>query len=145
MSDLIDKGFEYLSENDPKAACDIWLEVWEAMKYRIKPEFENLKVLDKQYKGSFFVSNFCQDLERELHNAGLKDKKYFEKRINYCREFCDYFPDEDELIIHNMRCAIAESYSSLENPERAELEFKKLVQDYPDNPWDISDGGICIF
>jgi len=145
MNDLIDKGFEYLSENDSRTACDMWLDVWEAMKYRFKPEFKNLDFLDKQYKGSFFIRNFCQDLQMELHNAGLKDKRYFERRIEYCREFCDYFPDEDELIIHNMRRDIAETYSSLEDYERAELEFKKLVQDYPDNPWGYIGWGDIYF
>jgi len=64
----------------------------------------------------------------------LEDNTYFEKRINYCREFLDYFPDEEELIIHNMSRAIAESYSRLDHNEQAELEFKKIVQDYPYNP-----------
>lgn len=135
MSDLIDKGFEYLSNNDSQTACDIWLKVWEALKYRFTPDNNNLDFLDKQYKGSFFIRNFCQDLANELHNAGLENKIYFEKRINYCKEFLEYFPGEEELMIHNMRRDIADSYSSLGNYEQAELEYKKLVQDFPDNPW----------
>lgn len=141
MSDLIDKGFEYISNKDSKAACDIWLEVWEAIKYRDKPEFRNLDFLNEQYKGSFFISNFIQDLEKELYNAGRKDKAYLEKRINYCREFISHFPDEDELIIHNMRRAIAESYARLGNYEQAESECEKLVRDYPDNPWGYIEWG----
>ncbi|NSW91919.1 MAG: SEC-C domain-containing protein [Firmicutes bacterium] len=145
MNDLIDEGFELLSKNDSKKACDVWLKVWEALKYRFKPEYKNLDFLDKQYNGSFFIRNFCQDLENELHNAALDDKTYFEKRINYCREFCDYFPDEHELIIHNMRRSIAESYSCMYNYEQAELEYKKLVQDYPDNPWGYIGWGDMYF
>lgn len=145
MSDLIDKGFEYLSENDSIAACDIWLKVWEAIKYRYKQEYKNMNFLDEQYHGSFYISNFCQDLESELHNAGLEDNTYFEKRINYCREFLDYFPDEEELIIHNMRRAIAESYSRLYYFEQAELEFEKIVQDYPSNPWGYIGWGDMYF
>jgi len=135
MSDLLDRGFEYLDDNDAIAACDLWFKVWEAIKYRHNSETKNLAFFDKQYSRSFFVSNFCQDLEAELHNAGLDDKAYFEKRICYCREFLACFPSEQELIIHNMRRAIAESYLSLSNREQAEVEYKKLVQEYPDNPW----------
>lgn len=135
MSDLIERGFEYLADNDSIAACDLWFKVWEAIKYRHNSEAKNLAFFDKQYSRSFFVSNFCQDLEQELHNAGFADKAYFEKRICYCREFLAYFPDEQELIIHNMRRAIAESYLSLNNREQAEVEYEKLVQDYPGNPW----------
>jgi len=135
MSDLIERGFEYLEDNHSIAACDLWFKVWEAIKYRHNTEAKNLAFFDKQYSRSFFVSNFCQDLEQELYNAGFEDKAYFEKRICYCREFLACFPEEKELIIHNMRRAIAESYLSLSNREQAKLEYKKLVQDYPDNPW----------
>lgn len=135
MSDLIERGFEYLDDNDSVAACDLWLKVWEAIKYRHNSKSENLEFFDNQYSKSFFVSNFCQDLEQELDNAGLEDKSYFEKRICYCREFLACFPGEQELIVHNMGRAIAESYLSLSNREQAEVEYKKLVQDYPNNPW----------
>ncbi|MTT32177.1 hypothetical protein GMB86_09185 [Terrilactibacillus sp. BCM23-1] len=145
MNDLIEKGFEYVDKKDPVSACDTWLKVWEAIKERIKPEFQNLDYLDKHYKGSFFISNFCQDLEYELHNAGLKDPVYFEKRLKYCHEFCDYFPKEDELIIHNMRRAIAESYAKLDQYGKAESEFEKLVQDFPDNPWGYIGWGDLFF
>ena len=145
MDDLINKGFEYLSDDNSKAACDIWLKVWEALKYRFKPEHKNLDYLDEQYGGSFYVSDFCQDLEGELHNAGLKDKTYYVKRINYCREFIGFFPDEKELMIHNMKRAIAESYSRIDNYEEAELEYKKLVEDYPNNPWGYVGWGDMFF
>lgn len=135
MSILIDKGFEHSLEKDHTGTCDIWLKVWDALKYKFKPEFKNLAFYDQQYKGSFFVSNFVRDLENELSNAGLADKIYFKKRINYCGEFLNHFPDEDESLIHNMRRAIAESYARLEDYEQAELEYKKVVQDYPGNPW----------
>lgn len=145
MSDLIDEGFEYLSENDSQTACDTWLKIWEAVKFRHKPEFRNLDYLDEQYNRSFFIRNFCQDLEHELHNAGVENKTYFEKRINYCREFLDYFPAEDELIVHNTKRAIAESYLMLDNYEQAESEYERLVNDYPDNPWGYVGWGDMYF
>lgn len=145
MSDLIDSGFEYLVENDSIAACDTWLKVWDAIKERINPAFKNLDYLDKQYEGGFFIRNFCQDLEAELHNAGLDDSAYFEKRITYCHEFCDYFPGEDELIIHNMKRAIAKSYASLGQYKEAELEFEKVVREFPNNPWGYIGWGDMFF
>ncbi|MFT8310885.1 MAG: SEC-C metal-binding domain-containing protein [Sporolactobacillus sp.] len=145
MGDLIDKGFEYVDENDSTSACDTWLTVWEGIKDRIEPEFQNLDYLDKHYKGSFFIKNFCQDLETELHNAGMDEPVYFEKRIKYCRDFCNYFPKENELIVHNMRRAIAESYAKLGQYEKAESEFEKLVQDFPNNPWGYIGWGDLFF
>ena len=145
MEDLIDKGFRDKSNGDSIGACDIWLKVWDALKYRLKPEIKSLDCLEKQYEGSFFIKNFCQDLEEELHNAGLKDQAYFEKRINYCQEFISYFPEEDELIIHNMRRSIAESYARLGSYAQADLEFKRLVEDYPNNPWGYIGWGDIYF
>ncbi|KRQ86214.1 hypothetical protein ABG79_01944 [Caloramator mitchellensis] len=135
MSDLIDRGFEYLDEDESILACETWLKVWEGIKYRIRPEFEDLEYLDKEYGGSFFVRDFCQDLEGELYNAGLDDPKYFEKRIEYCQEFLRYFPKEDKDIIFNMRRAIAESYFKLNKLEEAINEFEKILDDFPNNPW----------
>lgn len=145
MSDLIDHGYEYLAENDSISACDTWSKVWEAIKVRIKPAFKNLDDLDMHYQISFSIRDFCQDLEAELHNAGLDDPAYFIKRINYVRAFCDYFPKEDELIIHNMKRAIAESYARLGQFKEAELEFEKLVQEFPNNPWVYIGWGDIFF
>lgn len=141
MDDLIDKGYEYLKVNDSRGACDNWLRVWEAIKYRIKPKFKTLEYLDKQYEGCYFLSNFCQDLEHELYNAGMQDPIFFGKRIKYCREFCSFFPDEDELIIHNMRRAIAESYVCLNKFDEAKKILDNLVNDYPNNPWSYIEYG----
>lgn len=106
----------------------------------------NIDYLDRQYSRSFFIRNVCQDLEMELHNAGLKDNGYFEKRIVYCREFCDFFSKEDEYILHYMRRAIASSYVELGDYEQADIEFKQLLQDYPHNPWGyIAWGDIYYF
>lgn len=141
ISDLIDKGFEFLDKDDSRSACDVWLGAWDAIKLKIKPEFKNMEYLDKQYKGSFFISNFCQDLELELYNAGLQDSAYFEKRIKYCKEFCSFFPDEDELKIHNMRRSIIESYVNLNKFDEAQKELDSLVADYPNNPWSYIEYG----
>lgn len=146
VGNLIDSGYGYLEADNPQKACDVWLTVWEAIKYRCKPEDNKLDVFDQRYGGEFYISNLCQDLEDELHNAGRRDKAYFEKRIDYCREFLTLFPNVEELITHNMRRAIADSYASLGDYKQAESEFRKLVQDYPNNPWGyIAWGDIYFF
>lgn len=141
MNDLIDIGINHFREKDPVTGCDIWLRVWEGLKRRIKPEFKNMDPLDDQYKSSFYVSNFCQDLENELYNAGVKDNSYYQKRIDYCREFCSYFPKERELILHNMKRAIADSFVSLGDYEQSDRECANLVAEYPKNPWGYIEWG----
>lgn len=145
MSNLIEEGFNLLENKDPVKACDIWLRVWDGIKYRWKSEYRSMDSLDDRYKRSFFVSNFCQDLEDELRNAGVKNSSYYEKRITYCREFCNRFPEEKELILHNMKRAIADSYCSLGDYKQADLECEKLVTEYPNNPWGYIEWGDQYF
>lgn len=146
ISNLIDKGYEYLHEKNLGSACDMWLKAWEAIKYRVKPEAGNLDILDKQYKKYFSIKDLYQDLEMQLHNAGIEDERYFEKRLEYCNGFCECFPNEDGAVILNMRLRVADTYSSLGDYQKAELEFEKLACDYPDNPWVyIWWGDIYIF
>ncbi|GIW49038.1 MAG: hypothetical protein KatS3mg079_514 [Caloramator sp.] len=135
MADLIEEGYEYLNDNKIILACDKWLKVWEGIKNKIKTNFDTLEYLDKEYSGSFDVIGFCQDLESELYNAGLDEPKYFEIRINYCKEFLYYFPNENEELIHQMRRAIIESYVKLNKLEEVKNECEKLILDFPKNPW----------
>ncbi len=135
MTNLVEEGFERIEEKKYSQACDLWLKVWEALKCRFRKEDKDLGFLEEQYGSIFIVRNFVQDLEEELYNAGRQDKTYFDKRIDYCREFLNYFPEENELIIHKMRRAIAEAYENLGNFEQAERTFEEIVRDYPENPW----------
>jgi tetratricopeptide (TPR) repeat protein len=145
-SNLIDEGYGYLEASNSQKACDVWLTVWEAINYKCKPKDNRLDLLNQRYSEAFYISNLCQDLECELHNAGFRDKTYLEKRIDYCREFLTLFPDEGELITRDMRRAIADSYASLGNHEQAESELRELVQDYPNSPWGyIAWGDIYFF
>ncbi|HHW49496.1 MAG TPA: hypothetical protein GXX14_12890 [Clostridiaceae bacterium] len=135
MSDLVEKGYEYMEKNDSRSASDIWLDVWEAIKYRTKPGFKTLDYFDNMFTESFFITNFVQDLADELFNAGSENPAYYEKCIKYCKEFCSYFPEQSGTIIHNMRTTIAECYLYLKRVDEAKKELDSLIRDYPDNPW----------
>jgi tetratricopeptide (TPR) repeat protein len=147
LDDMIEEGYTYLSEDDYIAACDSWLKVWEALRYRVRPENKDLDYIEKQYEGSFRIREFCKELEYNLFNAGEVDKEYFRLRINYCNEFCKNFPNEAESILYSMKSAIAESYIPLHEVHKAEEEYRKLIQTYPDNPWSYVYWGdmYCIY
>ncbi|MGQ9531667.1 MAG: hypothetical protein ACUVTQ_02555 [Desulfotomaculales bacterium] len=83
----------------------------------------------------FHRFNWCQDLEMELGNAGVKDPAFHEKRIAYCREFCALFPESDESIIENMKRAVAESLFALGRIEEGERAFQDLVREFPRSAW----------
>lgn|SRR5699024_1801965 len=134
LSELVERGYDALEADDPIKACDDWLQFWELLKHQMDPYHNTLNYLDERYSGGFFIGNVVQDLELTLEEAGQQDPTYYEKRLIYCQSFCEYFPNE-EHIYHNMRRAIADTYSRLNRYEEAEREFEQLIVDVPENPW----------
>jgi len=134
LEDLVENGYVALEAGDPIKASDEWLKFWKAIQYRINRDYKTLDYLDQQYVGSFFIGNIVQELALTLEDAGKINPIYYEKCIEFCRSFCEYFPEET-LIYHNMRRAIADTYSRLGQYDQAEKEFKQLIDDVPDNPW----------
>ncbi|WP_157067393.1 tetratricopeptide repeat protein [Desulfosarcina cetonica] len=94
-----------------------------------------LKKQRQFFSGCELIYNWCQDLEVELGNAGIDDSTYYRERIAYCDEFCSIFPASGELLMHNMKRAIAESYFALGNVEEGNKCFKQLIEQYPNNIW----------
>ncbi|VTR67009.1 SEC-C motif domain protein (fragment) [Desulfosarcina cetonica] len=132
---LMEKGWSLVQENQTTKACDVWLELWDSLKKRFKPEFRDVKEAETIFSGCELIYNWCQDLEVELGNAGIDDSTYYRERIAYCDEFCSIFPASGELLMHNMKRAIAESYFALGNVEEGNKCFKQLIEQYPNNIW----------
>ena len=92
-------------------------------------------MLKRYFPGCNLYIIWCQDFEQELHNAGNYDRSFYQKRIEYCKEFCSFFPNSDELLVINMKRAEAESYFSLGKVEEGNQAFKALIKEFPDNVW----------
>jgi hypothetical protein len=104
------KGYQLLQEGKQLEGCDQWLETWGEIKALLEQGVaHDIYDLDKKCNLMQFISNYVQDLEMELHNAGIDDSAYHVKRIKYCKELLQWC-GEEELIISNTRHAIAESY-----------------------------------
>lgn len=135
LADMYEEGMEFASKQDFVKAAGRMLAVWEGLKRWHRPELQDIRDLHKPFQADFFVSNFCQDLELVLGSAGREDKTYYEKQIAYCTEFCKLFPNSSELIIQNMRYAIADAYFKLGDSVEAEKQYKKTVVQFPQNSW----------
>ena len=142
---LMEKGYSLLDKNKPVGACDVWLELWEKLKIRLKPEFKNVKEAETIFSGGEIVYNWCQDLEAELGNAAIDDASFYQRRIEYCNDFCSIFPESDSLLIHNMKRAIAESHFALGDVSEGDECFKALIEEYPTNIWGYIGWGDMYF
>ncbi|NPV30447.1 MAG: zinc chelation protein SecC [Firmicutes bacterium] len=135
LDDMMQDGYSFCHEGREDEGCRVWLEVWEHLKKRFTPEMKSIKDAERVFSGAQSLFNWCQDLEMELGNAGLREPSFYEKRIEYCREFCMLFPETDRLIIENMKRAEAESYFALGMVEKGERAFQNLVEEFPDSAW----------
>ncbi len=139
LDEMMQHGYQLLERRgaDRKTveACNIWLEVWEHLKPRFTPDMKSIDDAERVFAGMQSLHNWCQDLEMELHNAGLDEPAFFQKRIDYCHEFCELFPDTDELILHNMKRAEAEAHFALGRAAEGDRLFQALIKQYPHNPW----------
>ncbi|MGH9752260.1 MAG: SEC-C metal-binding domain-containing protein [Blastocatellia bacterium] len=129
---LIEQGYDLVESNQRGAGCTIWLNVWEIMKPRFTPAMKSIDDVELVPDRWRSFANMCCDLEMELHNAGIDDRAFYERRIQFCREFCALFPESDSTILHNMKRAVAESLFAIGKPDEGERAFKALVEEFPD-------------
>jgi hypothetical protein len=129
------EGYDLLEANRIAEACDAWWQVWEWIKEKVTPERNTLGALDEDFRGMQFISNWCQDFEMELGNAGIEDPKYYRLRIRYCQEFLETFSDIEWLMQGNFLRAEAESYWRLGEIKTAEAKFEVLIEANPDWAW----------
>ena len=135
IDERMQEGYKLLEVGRTAEACDAWWQVWEWLKEKVTPERDTLEALDEDFRGMQFISNWCQDMEMELGNAGVSDARYHRLRIRYCREFLDTFSDLEWLMQGNFLRAEAESYFRLGEVETAEARFEALIEAEPGSPW----------
>lgn len=138
LDEIMQRGYELLRKRDKDRtieACELWLGVWEHLKHRFTDDMQSIKEAETVFSGIQFLHNWCQDLEEELGNAAFHDASFYEKRIDYCREFYTLFPKSNELLIVNMKRAEAESYFFLGKTEKGDNVFRALIDEFPDSIW----------
>jgi len=116
LDELMQKGYDLVMAegiNNTVEGCKLWLRVWDKLKPKFSNDMKSIEDAEKVFSGMQSLHNWCQDLEQELHNSGHNDRSFFQKRIQYSREFCLIFPNSSDLLIHNMRRAEAESHFEL--------------------------------
>jgi hypothetical protein len=135
IDDRMQKGYDLLQEQRTIEACNAWWQVWAWLVEKVTPERNTIAALDRDFRGTQSVFNWCQDFEMALGNAGLDDPEYNRLRICYCQQFLETFFDIEWSMRGNFLRAEAESYWRLGDVEMAESKFEALIQEYPDWAW----------
>jgi len=135
IDDMMQEGYECLERKSVDEAMEKWDNTWIMIKDIVPSKITSVEDADEFIPMTECINNWCQDFEMELHNAGIKNSAYFTKRIQFCHDLCQTFPDSDASIIHNMLRAEAESYASLGDITTADKLFKELTERFPYNVW----------
>lgn len=136
LDQMMQEGYDHREDGNMVEACRLWLTVWDHLTDRFTEDMTSIQDADQRaFSGGQSLYNWCQDLEMELANAGRNEPTLYERRIEYCREFCAQFPETKTLIVGNMRRAVAESLVKLGRIEEGEAEFEALTSDYPEYSW----------
>ena len=149
LNEEICKGYVELEENnDTILACDIWLKAWETLKKVVySNEIKSIEDFEENcsYKFNESLENWVQDLEMELENAASENEIYYKKRITYCKEFCERFPETDEFTVMSMKLAEAVSMFELGKKDKSEKLFKDIIKEYHDTIWPYVKWGDCYW
>lgn len=141
----IQDGYELILEKKQLEGCDKWLEAWEEIKVLIaETGSRDVYELDRKFEWTQFISNYVQDMEAELHNAGIDDRSYRQKRIDYCTELLEYCGGQ-EPITENTRRAIAETYADLGDYETCDRLFEGWLNDDPAWGWGYIGWSDCYY
>ncbi|MFQ5887636.1 MAG: SEC-C metal-binding domain-containing protein [Candidatus Hydrothermarchaeales archaeon] len=130
-------GYIYIKDRNYSKGLEEWWRAWTIIKDITPSYIKSVTEADEFMSGILTQSifNWCQDFEMELGNGGLEDKSFQKKRIQYCNEFCQIFPETNESIIHGMLRAVSETYADMGDIKTAEKLFEELVEKFPDNIW----------
>jgi len=140
---LFEEGYALNLRNDSVGCCKKWLEAWDMIKDLFAEGYaKDVYDLNSKYKWKQHPSNYVQYLEMELHNAGIEDKAYHQKRIDFCQELLQW-SGTDELLINNTKIALAEAHYEIGNESGGEQLFKEWLQEDPDNGWAYSGWSDC--
>ncbi len=123
-------------QTDSIKVCESWLTAWNMMRNAIGKEETKIDAVSTPFRLCELLSNWAQDFENELWNAGLADRRYHEERIRFSRWFCGQFTEEEKgLNLGNMYSAEATSMGELGDVTGAERRFEELAKRLPRYVW----------
>ncbi len=124
LDDKMQSGYE-LRKSGAVAACRAWLETWRDVLIILdKAGMQSIQEFDERFRGTQSLFNWIQDLENELWNAGLEDRRFLNARTALCEEALRRFRSDDDLMTENWRRALAESYYELGEADKAEALYR---------------------
>ena len=108
LNNMLKHGYKLLEEGHEIEACNAWLNFWEILKTYHIPAMKSIEDAQKITELDQPLSDWCRDFMTSLQNAVRNDGIFQENLTDYCREFCELFPETDKDIVETMKALVSE-------------------------------------
>lgn len=133
--DLVQEGRELSEKGNDAEACQRWLTAWETIVAVTPDEITTIEAADDHLPNVLSLEAFLRSVDSDLATLAADDPAYHERRLEFCREVCDQFPDAPDELLLDFRHFVADSLTELERLTDSRSELEALISDYPDDPW----------
>ena len=133
--DLVQDGWSKKEEGSIAAACEQWFTAWEFIVAVTPEESTTLDEAERHLPSFLSLEAFLRSVESDLATLAADDATYHERRLEFCREVCDQFPDSNDEFRLDFRHFVAESLAELGRTADSRAEYEALIEEYPEDPW----------
>lgn len=131
IDDWITEGNRHCELCEEEQACDLWIQIWNAVRPRFTPQMTDFSSVDPVFRVSEFFSNWIQDFMDALKNVAFENTRYAETGVRVAREVLAQFVDESLLSRLNIQCDLGDFLTLADRREEGEAELQTIIRDYP--------------
>lgn len=133
--DLVQEGRELSEKGKDVEACQRWLTAWEVIVAVTPDKITTIEAADDHLPNVLSLEAFLRSVDNDLATLAGDDPAYYERRLEFCREVCDQFPDASDEFRLDFQHFVADSLTELGRLTASRSELEALIRDYPDDPW----------
>ena len=133
--ELVD-GYLAFEDDDVAGIVAHWEAAWSLLKKAAPVQVKSLDMAEVALTGHppMQLPDWCDNFESVLDDMALEDRPSAPRRLAFCTDFLERFPESDNERLLSIRKAVGETHAILGDRRRADAAFKAMVRDYPDDP-----------
>lgn len=133
--DFIEEGRDLREKGNDVEACDRWLTAWEYTVAVTPDDLTTIEAADQRLPTFLSLEAFIRSLDSDLASVAEDNSAYHEKRLEFCQEVCEQFPDADDEFLLDFHHFVADSFVELDRIADSRAELEALIEAYPEDPY----------
>jgi hypothetical protein len=131
IDDWVTEGYGQDDSVEDQKSCDLWIQVWNAVRPRFTPQMTDFSSADSVFRVSQFFGNWIQDFVLALVGEADQDTRYAEIGVRVAREVLAQFVDESLLSRLNCQSDLGDLLVLANRREEGEAEHQAIILNYP--------------